>query len=101
MGRFTDIYQKGWLLPLRWRRRPHPRTVLARTILPLNERWAISIFGVGLLQRDHAIAATDHGERHFWPAGAHDPLEQRKSNVAPNSASGHSCDGRGHIDCVF
>jgi hypothetical protein len=87
--------------PLRWRRRPHPRAVLARTTSLLNERMATSICGVGLSQRDHAIAATDNGEHHFLPAGAHNPLEQRNSNVALNSASGHYCDGRGHIGWVY
>ena len=67
----------------------------------MNERWATSICGVGLPQRDRAVAATDREVRHFLPAGAHNPLEQRNSNVAPNSASGHSCDGREHIGWVF
>ena len=40
-------------------------------------------------------------ERHFLPAGEHNPLEQRDSNVVPNSASGHSCDGREHLGWVF
>jgi hypothetical protein len=60
-GRFYQNLQKGWVPPLRWQRRPHPRAVLAMTTSPLNERMATSICGVGLSQRDHAIAATDHG----------------------------------------
>ena len=95
VGRFYQNLQKGWVPPLRWRRRPHPRAGLARTTSLLNERMPTSICGVGLSQRDHGIAATDHGEHHFLPAGAHNPLEPRNSNVAPNSASGHYCDGRG------
>ena len=101
VGRFYQNLQKGWVPPLRWRRRPHPRAGLARTTSLLNERMTTSICGVGLSQRDHGIAATDHGEHHFLPAGAHNPLEPRNSNVAPNSASGHYCDGRGHIGWVY
>ena len=102
VGRFYQKnLQKGWVPPLRWRRRPHPRAVHARTTSPLNVRWATSIFGVGLLEHDRAVVATDHGERHFMPTGAHNPLEPHNSNVPPNSASGQTCDGRGHICWVF
>jgi hypothetical protein len=34
-------------------------------------------------------------ERHFLSGGAHNPLEWPNSNMAPNSASLHSCDARG------
>ena len=54
MDRRYQYLRKDGCALLRWWRRPRPRTVLARTTLPLSERWVFCTFGVGL-QRFNSV----------------------------------------------